>query len=246
MEKRDDPLIRPNEAIRKRLRKFEAAQRRRRWFSRFLFFSLLIGFIGLAYWAGIDRIRAAWQRFSAVLRQGLPDSAEKTRRRPSGEPSFSVQTGKLENEDEYREFLGSIPLEYISPEEVIRPHRNVRNGVKNELPPKRYWKRIRETLLAADAIRKELGVPLRIINSAFRSPEYNAECSGAVANSYHTKNMALDLIYACEAKDAALAARKLRSQGVFKGGIGVYSTFIHIDTRGRNADWGLPLEVEKG
>ncbi len=152
-----------------------------------------------------------------------------------------VQKGKLENEDEYRAFIASLGLKYISATEVIRPHRNIRNGIPNELPPQRTWKRLSEALLAADAIREELGVPLRMINSAYRSRHYNAECSGAVSNSYHTKNMALDLVYACSPKEAAKAAQKLREEGVFTGGIGVYSSFIHIDTRGRKADWGMSV-----
>ena len=93
----------------------------------------------------------------------------------------------------------------------------------------------------ADALIAELGVPLKMINSAYRSPKYNAACPGAASKSYHTRNMALDLMFECCPKDAAKAAKKLRSRGEFKGGIGVYSSFIHIDTRGKNADWGMPV-----
>ena len=49
----------------------------------------------------------------------------------------------LENEKAYRDFLATIPLRYISAEEIIRPHRNTRGGVPNSLPPKRLWKNIR-------------------------------------------------------------------------------------------------------
>ena len=30
---------------------------------------------------------------------------------------------------------------------------------------------------------------------------------------------------------------KIRSDGVFRGGIGTYNTFVHVDTRGENANW---------
>ena len=30
----------------------------------------------------------------------------------------------------------------------------------------------------------------------------------------------------------------MRSEGIFKGGIGRHKTFIHLDVRGSNADWG--------
>ena len=144
-------------------------------------------------------------------------------------------------EDEYPEVLAGLELKHIRPEEVIRPHRNIRSGVQNELPPEKYWKRIKPTLELADALIAELGVPLKMINSAYRSPKYNAACPGAASKSYHTRNMALDLMFECCPKDAAKAAKKLRSRGEFKGGIGVYSSFIHIDTRGKNADWGMPV-----
>ena len=172
--------------------------------------------------------------------QILPDSKPKPATKKS-DSTYSVQTGKLENEDEYREYIEKLDLKYITAAEVIRPHRNIRDGVKNQLPPKRYWYRIKKTLQVADTLRGELGVPLKMINSAYRCPDYNSACSGAVANSYHTKNMALDLVFACPPKEAAKAAKKLRSNGKFRGGIGVYSSFIHIDTRGRNADWGMSV-----
>ena len=208
----------------------------RRSFLQFLWGCGVLGVFSLVIAAGVDQI---WRKFK--------DLARETRSRipggsPKRKPSFGIQKGKLENEDEYRAFLATIPMQFITPREVIRPHRNIRNGVKNELPPKRSWKQIREVLLVADAVRKELDVPLKMINSAYRSPDYNAECNGAVSKSYHTRNLALDLIYACPSGDAARAARKLRDEGLFKGGIGVYTTFIHIDTRGRNANWGIELE----
>ncbi len=31
--------------------------------------------------------------------------------------------------------------------------------------------------------------------------------------------------------------RQLRQSGLFKGGIGVYPSFVHVDTRGVNRDW---------
>jgi lysozyme len=35
----------------------------------------------------------------------------------------------------------------------------------------------------------------------------------------------------------ANALRQMRSAGRFKGGIGTYPGFVHVDTRGSNADW---------
>ncbi|MEC5126045.1 D-Ala-D-Ala carboxypeptidase family metallohydrolase [Verrucomicrobiales bacterium BCK34] len=146
-------------------------------------------------------------------------------------------TRVLPKTEEYTAFLNSLNLRYITDEEIIRPHRNVRNGVENHLPPEHMWKRLAPTLKIADQVRHELGSQLVCINSAYRSPEYNAVCSGAASRSYHMKNCALDLIFASGPEKAAEAAMKLRESGAFRGGIGTYAGFIHIDTRGHNATW---------
>ena len=151
------------------------------------------------------------------------------------QPSPTPRT--LESEKEYAAFLGKIPLQFITPEEVIRPHRNIRNGVPNELPPRSYWARIEKTLLVADQIRRRLKRPLHLINSAYRSPSYNKACPGTATWSYHMKNQALDLMFTGGSTDAAEVAKKLRAERFFKGGIGTYPNFIHIDTRGSNATW---------
>lgn len=219
--------------------------KRRRWFLQFMMSSVV--FVALASTI-LGLIEKGWSQVRALAYRILPEPIieEVTRKPvtetpPTEDPTYKVQRSKLANEDEYLAYLATIGLENIKPEDVIRPHRNVRNGVANELPPEKYWKKIKATLVVADKLAGELGVPLKAINSAYRSPKYNSACPGAASNSYHTKNMALDLMFACSPKEAALAAKKLRSKGVFKGGIGVYSTFIHIDTRGRNANWGIPV-----
>jgi uncharacterized protein YcbK (DUF882 family) len=75
------------------------------------------------------------------------------------------------------------------------------------------------------------------IVSAYRSPAYNATCSGARRGSWHQANVALDVKFAASPSTVAGAARSLRSRGLFRGGVGRYGTFTHIDTRGRNVDW---------
>ncbi len=143
----------------------------------------------------------------------------------------------LKGELAYANFIDNLNLRYIKPHEVIRPHRNVRDGVANELPPQSMWSAIGETLKVADEIREKLGKPLVYINSAYRTPEYNAVCSGSATHSYHMKNCALDLVFETGSGPAVEAARKLRGNGFFKGGIGTYPSFIHVDTRGENATW---------
>lgn len=93
------------------------------------------------------------------------------------------------------------------------------------------------TLRVADELAKRLDAPLVRINSAYRSPRYNARIGGAASHSQHLNNNALDLKFACGGSEAARLARRLRDEGAFVGGIGIYRNFVHLDTRGENVTW---------
>jgi len=152
----------------------------------------------------------------------------------------SDRTQRFEEElpevKEYREFLNSLGLRYFSASEIIRPHRNYRNGVQNNIPPKRLWEDLVETLQIADELRHRLGVSVTIL-SAYRSPDYNSAIGGA-SRSQHMINRALDLSFDCSSDDAFAVAEKMRTEGFFTGGLGWYPSFIHVDTRGHEATWG--------
>ena len=93
------------------------------------------------------------------------------------------------------------------------------------------------TLKAVDHVAATIGQPVMEVASAYRSPAYNRRCSGAKSSSWHLQNFALDLKFQASPGTVARAARSVRAKGVFKGGIGRYPSFVHIDTRGKNADW---------
>ncbi|MEO1836895.1 MAG: D-Ala-D-Ala carboxypeptidase family metallohydrolase [Akkermansiaceae bacterium] len=158
---------------------------------------------------------------------------------PGGEPETAVlhPNRALEHEDRYFAFLSSLELRHLSPQEIIDPHRGIVNGVENSLPPERMWEKLEPTLRVADEIRERLELPLCRITSGYRAPDYNAVVPGAVRGSYHTRNQALDLVYFCTARKAYNMAVKLRNERFFRGGIGLYPTFIHLDTRGYAATW---------
>ena len=143
----------------------------------------------------------------------------------------------LEYEAEYADFLRSLELRHLSPEEIINPHRSMENGIANSLPPREKWERLAPTLRVADEIRERLNVPIARITSAYRCPRYNAQIPGAARGSYHCRNQALDIVFWCPVRQAYDMARQLRREGMFRGGIGVYPTFIHLDTRGYTATW---------
>ena len=107
---------------------------------------------------------------------------------------------------------------------------------KNELPPKSKWKNMEPTILALETFRLQVGAPMGI-SSAYRNEAYNSCISGAT-NSEHKKFTAIDFSSpSMDARDLGKALRIFRDNGGFKGGIGIYNTFVHIDTRGYNAEW---------
>jgi len=65
-----------------------------------------------------------------------------------------------------------------------------------------------------------------VITSAYRTPHTNANTEGAALNSLHMYGKAVDL--KCFGLPPSYMARLFRSFGA--SGIGIYSTFVHIDT----------------
>jgi hypothetical protein len=139
--------------------------------------------------------------------------------------------------DAYRKFLNSIGLRKISVQAIMDTHSKAHGNVHNTLPPRQFWSNIRGTLLTLDKVAVRLGEPVGEVVSVYRSPAYNSTCPGAKYNSYHLRNNAIDIRFNSSPKKVAATARDMRKEGVFKGGVGRYPGFTHIDTRGSNADW---------
>lgn len=80
------------------------------------------------------------------------------------------------------------------------------------------------------------------LTNAYRCKEHNADVGGAV-NSQHVKGKAADIkSSAIEPSDMAIAVDDLMKTEKFKlGGIGIYNTFTHVDTRGSRARWSKTL-----
>lgn len=88
-------------------------------------------------------------------------------------------------------------------------------------------------VMVLQSIRSHFGAAVTI-NSAYRTPQYNAKVGG-VAHSQHCYGTAADIIVKGQ-KPAAVAAyaRQLMPDW---GGVGIYNTFTHIDVREAKADW---------
>lgn len=137
----------------------------------------------------------------------------------------------------YAQFIDKMKLRNITIHDVIRPHTNVRKSVQNSLPPRAMWNNIRSTLKVIDSLADRLDLKVADMISVYRSPAYNAKCPGAKTSSLHMRNNAVDVVFNCPPGKVAAMARAMRATGLFKGGVGRYSGFTHLDTRGDNADW---------
>lgn len=85
------------------------------------------------------------------------------------------------------------------------------------------WRRI-------DNLRVHMGEPIHIV-SATRCPDHNEEVGGAI-HSQHLKGCAFDISVRGNGQSASYEARLLWTAGYLGfGGIGIYRTFLHVDTR---------------
>ncbi|MGB8464937.1 MAG: D-Ala-D-Ala carboxypeptidase family metallohydrolase [Terrimicrobiaceae bacterium] len=137
----------------------------------------------------------------------------------------------------YADYLQRTNFRQMTVRQVIAPHAKSHGSTHNTLPPRFMWRNIRSTLKVVDSLADRLDMPVQEVVSVYRTPAYNARCPGARSNSFHLCNNAMDLVFKCPPGKVAAMARAMRSAGLFKGGVGRYGSFTHIDTRGANADW---------
>lgn len=194
--------------------------------------------VGTGLLLGANRSDAMWSVMD-VLRSLSDDREPSTRTsRPAPESIPPALRGVLGPQSEaYAKFLSRLNLRRISVRQIIDSHAKARGKVHNTLPPRQLWGNIRNTLKVLDQVAVRLGEPVSEVISVYRSPAYNALCPGAKSNSYHVRNNAVDVRFKSSPRQVAAVARDMKKQGVFQGGVGRYSSFTHIDTRGSNADW---------
>jgi len=134
---------------------------------------------------------------------------------------------------DFQRLLDEAGVRYFTADEVFfRGARDAKLKLNTD-PPRGFWPSLLAVVKIADEARHRLGKPLRI-NSGFRSAAYNRAIRGA-ANSLHTKAAALDLSGSPATLHRILT--QMRREGLFRGGLGRYKTFVHVDVRGKNADW---------
>lgn len=171
---------------------------------------------------GADDAEAGWFGFSSKPVAGIPESWVRL---------------KGNNVNRYANYIKGLGLRNITPRMVIAPHFKTRGRVGNSLPPRSMWKKMGPTLKVIDRMAGEMGLPVKSILSAYRSPRYNSAVRGN-SNSLHKANQAIDVVFhGATPYYVASIARYLRKKRKFSGGVGRYGSFVHVDTRGYNADW---------
>ena len=138
---------------------------------------------------------------------------------------------------DYLRYLYTLKLQRVSPQQVLESHAKAKGTVWNTLPPKQWWNRMGYVLKVVDRIAREMSVSEVEVISAYRCPAYNARCAGAKSGSWHQANVAADVKFPVRASKVTATARELRDLGLFKGGVGGYWNFTHIDARGTNVNW---------
>ena len=144
--------------------------------------------------------------------------------------------------DDYRtfeEYFQTLNAQHFVASEFTSYFHTTRRAVPNSEPPREMWGNIAATLRIVDKLRERVGRPI-VILSSYRSPAYNAACPGAASGSFHQQFRALDIAVSGKSpREVFDLLSKWRDERSFKGGLGLYSTFVHIDTRGSNATWGV-------
>ena len=126
-------------------------------------------------------------------------------------------------------------------------HFDAREIARRTLPPRALWARIIPTLQVAERLRAQDEVSYIVVSSGYRDPDHNEQVGGA-PRSLHVSFNALDIIpmrSSTERTPIHTIVKLLEKDPYYPFmGIGVYNSFVHIDTRGlftrgaRGSRWG--------
>ena len=122
---------------------------------------------------------------------------------------------------------------------ILTPHFNKKEFASKDGAgmPEPVWQNIKILAAQLEVLRSHLNKPINI-TSGFRSEAHNKRSNGK-SNSQHLLGKAADLqVKGLKPKTVYKAIEKLIEQGkMLQGGLGLYDTFVHYDTRGDEARW---------
>lgn len=99
--------------------------------------------------------------------------------------------------------------------------------------PEEYYGNLQKLMKLLEAIRYEAGGrPIKIV-SGYRSPSYNKRIGGALKSQHMTASAADIRVLGVSMKKLYAICDNLNP----KGGVGKYTSFIHVDVRGKKSRW---------
>lgn len=162
----------------------------------------------------------------------LIDGADTTNRDDSGDP----------NEHPFKKFWHKnlSDVQDFDWTELLFKGARHNNGSVNSDPPERLFQNVALLVRILQKIRTQFEHPVNLL-SVYRDETYNSFVGGKPA-SRHLMFDAADFHVVGDGRstqDWADFAKKLRQEGEFEGGVGIYSSFVHIDMRGTRANWDM-------
>lgn len=104
--------------------------------------------------------------------------------------------------------------------------------------PEKYYDNVKELAKNLQVLRDEIGEPLHVSGSGYRTPSHNKKVGGAPQSQHLTASAADISAKNYTPKQLAKLIETLIKEGRMKqGGLGVYPGFIHYDIRGEKARW---------
>jgi uncharacterized protein YcbK (DUF882 family) len=134
---------------------------------------------------------------------------------------------------DFAAFLAGHGITRFTPTELCQVGR-IASGVTLQAPPCDLWSNIIPTLRVAEWLRGYFAKPV-IVNSGYRDRIYN-RAVGSTDTSQHIRFTALDIRVPGVTSDEIVRVLEAHEDRD-RLGIGRYSTFVHIDTRGQRARW---------
>lgn len=131
-------------------------------------------------------------------------------------------------------FLGNAGIEHFSAVEpaggLCNPGRKSSAGVPLSIPPEDLWPNIVPTAMVLEWVRGRIGVPVNVTNG-YRDLRYNRSVGSSDGGMHPRFNAADFFTRHVSAREIALLLHTEHPQRHALG-IGLYRTFVHVDTRG--------------
>lgn len=104
--------------------------------------------------------------------------------------------------------------------------------------PEKFYPNVKEVARNLQILRDEIGEPLFISGSGYRSPKHNKAVGGAPLSQHLTASAAdISAKNLTPKQLKSVVERLIKEKKIWFGGVGLYRGFIHVDIRKERARW---------